>query len=168
MDRRSFLALTTATLTGLLLPSAGLALVPRVLVASTMGECSFCRKSASEVPALLGNRSHSTSICSECIRLCVDIVRENVAPSPSPSPSPPPRREDWKRALIEAGYSEEELERLILGKPRPRRTRRDLHCSFCDQSQREVAKLVAGPQVYICDGCVVHGGSMLHWAGVRL
>jgi ATP-dependent Clp protease ATP-binding subunit ClpX len=27
-------------------------------------------------------------------------------------------------------------------------------CSFCGKSEREVAKLVAGPKVYICDACV--------------
>ncbi len=29
-----------------------------------------------------------------------------------------------------------------------------LNCSFCAKSQDEVAKLVAGPGVYICDTCV--------------
>ena len=27
-------------------------------------------------------------------------------------------------------------------------------CSFCTRPRREVAKLVAGPQVFICDGCI--------------
>ncbi len=31
---------------------------------------------------------------------------------------------------------------------------RDLRCSFCNKSQREVKKLIAGPNVYICDECV--------------
>jgi len=31
---------------------------------------------------------------------------------------------------------------------------RDLRCSFCGKSQREVRKLIAGPSVYICDQCV--------------
>ncbi|MBS1985723.1 MAG: ATP-dependent Clp protease ATP-binding subunit ClpX [Bdellovibrionales bacterium] len=31
---------------------------------------------------------------------------------------------------------------------------RDLVCSFCGKSQREVKKLIAGPSVYICDECV--------------
>ena len=30
-----------------------------------------------------------------------------------------------------------------------------LHCSFCRKSEDQVAKLVAGPDVYICDECVV-------------
>jgi hypothetical protein len=29
-----------------------------------------------------------------------------------------------------------------------------LYCSFCGKSQHEVRKLIAGPGVYICDGCV--------------
>src|SRR3990172_6063923 len=29
-----------------------------------------------------------------------------------------------------------------------------LVCSFCGKSQAEVKKLIAGPMVYICDGCV--------------
>ena len=29
-----------------------------------------------------------------------------------------------------------------------------LRCSFCNKSQRDVQKLIAGPTVYICDECV--------------
>ena len=31
---------------------------------------------------------------------------------------------------------------------------RQLRCSFCKRDETEVAKLVAGPRVYICDECV--------------
>jgi hypothetical protein len=31
--------------------------------------------------------------------------------------------------------------------------RKQLTCSFCGKSESEVAKLVAGPKVYICDEC---------------
>ena len=34
------------------------------------------------------------------------------------------------------------------------RTPKLLHCSFCGKTQHEVQKLVAGPAVYICDGCI--------------
>ncbi len=30
----------------------------------------------------------------------------------------------------------------------------DLRCSFCNKSQRDVGKLIAGPNVYICNECV--------------
>ena len=32
--------------------------------------------------------------------------------------------------------------------------RHSLRCSFCRRPEAEVAKLVAGPRVYICDRCV--------------
>jgi hypothetical protein len=32
--------------------------------------------------------------------------------------------------------------------------RRNLRCSFCGKNENEVEKLVAGPNVYICDTCV--------------
>ena len=31
---------------------------------------------------------------------------------------------------------------------------RRLRCSFCGKGEAEVEKLVAGPRVFICDGCV--------------
>ena len=31
--------------------------------------------------------------------------------------------------------------------------KRKLACSFCGRREEEVAKLVAGPHVYICDRC---------------
>ena len=31
---------------------------------------------------------------------------------------------------------------------------KDLTCSFCGKSQRDVRKLIAGPSVYVCDECV--------------
>ena len=29
-----------------------------------------------------------------------------------------------------------------------------LHCSFCGKTQDQVKKLIAGPNVYICDECI--------------
>jgi len=34
------------------------------------------------------------------------------------------------------------------------KVKRSLACSFCGRRESEVAKLVAGPRVYICDRCV--------------
>lgn len=44
---------------------------------------------------------------------------------------------------------------------RRRRTAGRLACSFCDRSQAEVAKLIAGPDVRICDRCVAAAGQSL-------
>ena len=30
----------------------------------------------------------------------------------------------------------------------------NLHCSFCGKTQDQVKKLIAGPNVYICDECI--------------
>ena len=30
----------------------------------------------------------------------------------------------------------------------------ELACNFCAKQQKEVAKLIAGPDVHICDGCL--------------
>ena len=37
---------------------------------------------------------------------------------------------------------------------RTRRPKRDAVCTFCDKPPSELAKLLAGPDVFICDGCV--------------
>jgi hypothetical protein len=34
------------------------------------------------------------------------------------------------------------------------RKRGNLHCSFCKKSEHDVAKLISGPGVLICDACV--------------
>lgn len=39
---------------------------------------------------------------------------------------------------------------------------RKLHCSFCGKSETEVAKLVAGPRVYICDSCVAIASQIIN------
>jgi ATP-dependent protease Clp ATPase subunit len=38
---------------------------------------------------------------------------------------------------------------------------RSLKCSFCKRDESEVAKLVAGPHVYICDRCVAIAKGMM-------
>ena len=37
----------------------------------------------------------------------------------------------------------------------------ELSCSFCGQTRWQVSKIVAGPDVYICDGCVGQAASVL-------
>jgi hypothetical protein len=41
---------------------------------------------------------------------------------------------------------------------RTRRTTQDAVCTWCDRPPSEVDKLVAGPNVYICDACVTAAG----------
>ena len=44
--------------------------------------------------------------------------------------------------------------RRWLRRDRPRPDPGLLHCTFCGKDQKRVTKLIAGPSVYICDGCV--------------
>lgn len=43
--------------------------------------------------------------------------------------------------------------------------RRRLACSFCGKGAAEVAKLVAGPRVYICDRCVAVARQIMEGTG---
>lgn len=37
----------------------------------------------------------------------------------------------------------------------------EIRCSFCAREEREVAKIIAGPGIYICDACVAKCNSIL-------
>ena len=43
--------------------------------------------------------------------------------------------------------------------------RRALACSFCGKGAAQVAKLVAGPKVYICDRCVAEASRIMSAPG---
>jgi late competence protein required for DNA uptake (superfamily II DNA/RNA helicase) len=43
--------------------------------------------------------------------------------------------------------------------------RKRLACSFCGKNATEVAKLVAGPKVYICDACVAIASRIIAESG---
>jgi len=47
---------------------------------------------------------------------------------------------------------------------RTRTVRRDAVCTFCQRPPGEVSKLIAGPNVYICDACVAAGEETLSGA----
>jgi hypothetical protein len=38
-----------------------------------------------------------------------------------------------------------------------------MHCAFCGKSQHEVRKLIAGPEVFICDECVAICNKILRY-----
>ncbi len=43
----------------------------------------------------------------------------------------------------------------------PKDSHNDIRCSFCGKSQDEVTRLIEGPGVYICDGCISYCNSLL-------
>jgi ClpX C4-type zinc finger len=48
-----------------------------------------------------------------------------------------------------------------------RNARRDAVCTFCGRPPSEVAKLIAGPNVFICDACVAHAERAAEGADTR-
>ena len=52
--------------------------------------------------------------------------------------------------IVESAGGSRRWVRRDRGRPDPGR----LHCTFCGKGQKQVQKLIAGPSVYICDGCV--------------
>ena len=52
--------------------------------------------------------------------------------------------------IVEAAGGSRRWVRRDRGRPDPGL----LHCTFCGKGQKQVQKLIAGPSVYICDGCV--------------
>lgn len=58
-------------------------------------------------------------------------------------------------------YDLVEVRKWAFGDKYPGRLDRDLHCSFCNKSQHQVRKLIAGPTVFICDECVDECNSII-------
>jgi ClpX C4-type zinc finger/Glyoxalase superfamily protein len=63
--------------------------------------------------------------------------------------------ENWNilSAKIEAAERTNDSPLVAAAAPEPEAPQ-PLRCSFCSKSQHDVRKLIAGPGVYICDGCV--------------
>ena len=144
----------------------------RSFVLSLAGSCSFCGKAREEVHALVGTAGHATKICDECIGLCCEILDEEVgqAPPRDARAYPPPSVEDEQfeqsvGEVLQRFAAQAELESwrndVLLGDLRHaleararRRLLDEFSCSFCGASRKDVVKLISGPRVFICDGCV--------------
>jgi hypothetical protein len=146
------------------------------MVLSVSGRCSFCGKDAREVFGVAGVMSHPARVCNECIAICFEIMGDSFTPPPPPAErlvrngssdafdfepiglmrnSMTPRTSAELKALIEQA-------RKLLDQPEPARRRGDeLSCSFCDRKHHEVVKLIAGPQVCICDVCIFDAAALI-------
>jgi DNA-binding transcriptional MerR regulator len=86
--------------------------------------CSFCGKTPDVAP--IGLVAGDARICQPCLALCREVIEADAR---DPKPRPP------RRPLEELppGYRA---------------------CAFCGRDRTQARKLVAGPTVLICDGCV--------------
>lgn len=169
LSRRRFMFLLGGATTGLWLASTGLVRLERNFVMSLAGSCSFCGKDRREVKALVGTAGHAPRICDECVGLCCEILGEEVEIES-------PR--DVHRFVAPNFHDEQFQDRVteILGRLAAEResSRNDallndlrrsfesdrqpildmFRCSFCDAHRKDVAKLISGPRVFICDACI--------------
>jgi ClpX C4-type zinc finger len=149
--------------TGVWLASTGLVRLERRFMLAIGGRCSFCGKDRADVRTLLGQRGIPATICNECVGLCFDIMREELARMPEPAPPTvllEPDEDavaDTLRELAAAQNSRhvDELVDRVRRSLFPKGPRlAEFHCSFCARARDDVAQLISGPEAFICDGCV--------------
>ena len=102
--------------------------------------CSFCGKRRREVRKLISGPR--VFICNEC----VVRSREIIGPAPPVDESRQPERTTGDLPAQTLSDDED-----VTAEKKPPD---DMHCSFCSKLKTEVARLVAGPTVYICDECI--------------
>lgn len=170
LSRRRFMFLVGGATTGLWLASTGIVRLQRSFVLSLAGSCSFCGKAREEVHALVGTAGLPTRICDECVGLCCEILAEEAglaSPGHVHAPAPPSADDEQFQQRVgeilrrfasehEAAHRDALLNDLgrALAARGPNASRDDFGCSFCGAHRKDVAKLIAGPRVFICNGCV--------------
>jgi ATP-dependent protease Clp ATPase subunit len=167
LARRRFLFLMGSAAPGLWLAGSGLVSLQRRFVVALGGACSFCGKDGTEIRALAGVTGRRYRICEGCVGLCCDILGETPAiviedadarrqPAPNLAEPATDGLDDLLRGLESAQTDLDaamaEVRRRLDGERL--RSQADFSCSFCDARRREVAKLISGPRVFICDACV--------------
>lgn len=111
--------------------------------------CSFCGAPAAQRKAMAGTSWAAVQICDECLGLCYAILAQDVLGENVPDISSKDIPLDTLESLItrveEAARSAPPL--ALEGKMR-------FDCSFCGATRKDVAKLISGPRVFICETCV--------------
>jgi hypothetical protein len=168
MRRRHFLALCTATASGLWLPGRGLIELTRKMVLAISGVCSFCGKRPDEVEGLAGALGRPARICSECVRQSAELMAEaavdgfdendlaTLAALPDEQAIPAllaalSTAAPYSEGAINAARSILAGERgteLALGQ------RTSDNCTFCGKTPYEMERFFASPRAGICDVCV--------------
>jgi ClpX C4-type zinc finger protein len=151
--------------TGIWLASTGLVHLERRFVLAISGSCSFCGNDRAETKTLVGTIGRPAKICNECIALSCDILAEEMERDPVPvresQPSSNALSEDRLAEILrrvaterDLGYTDALLDDLRRFFEPDRAKVEVFKCSFCDTDRQDVAKLINGPGVSICDACV--------------
>jgi hypothetical protein len=175
LTRRRFAFLLGGAVAGLWLPSTGLVRLERGFVLAIAGTCSFCGKHNREVRALVGTARVPHRICDECLSLCLEIVSEGMGLDPPrdmhghlvPSLDDEEHQDYFAEILRrladhhESPHRDALLDDLRHALDTPLKPIDGLYCSFCGKARRDVAKLISGTRVFICDGCVGDAGAVV-------
>jgi hypothetical protein len=163
LTRRRLLFILGGAATGIWLASTGLVQLERRFVVSLGGSCSFCGTRGEERRSLVGRLDRPTRICDECLGLCCDILGEEAAAHGYHAPDTDESDLDEARVaeILRHLHAEGENDRAdgLLADVRrtldnhARRGFEMFRCSFCDAERNDVAKLISGPRVFICDRC---------------
>jgi ClpX C4-type zinc finger len=184
LSRRRFLAFCGGGTAGFWLVSMGLLRMPGKMVFAMSGACSFCGKELREIFGLAGVAHRNIRVCDECINLCLKIIVEESHIMPAgaePDADPFDERINDPELLAQLARrlaAAERVNRLIDALETaivrfddavivPPRSGFQIECSFCDKPEREAMKLIAGPTVYICDGCIGDAGDLFMRNGWR-
>jgi hypothetical protein len=187
MNRRRFIALIGAAVPGFWVDGIGLIELPRQMVITISGHCSFCGKDAREVFGLAGVLRRHARICSECIDICLEILMDDMRMVALAVDSRYPdhilessessdafdfealgikRNDDLRRIGVDQeAFMEIILKHLDQSKlPDPHGPKKISHlaCSFCDRKQSETKKLIAGPKIYICEICIGDAAALIN------
>jgi hypothetical protein len=165
MQRRRFLLVCTAAVSGIWFQPSGLTTLARNVVMALSGDCTFCGKRMAEARAMARAVGTRVQICDECVGLCLDLLSDSNV-DPLRAPDAVTDADELMRDLLKIrdahghAYAREvdamvaELRARLDGSPADPSSLGDLACSMCAAQHRDVRKLIAGPTVYICDRCV--------------
>jgi len=103
--------------------------------------CSFCGKRRTEVRKLISGPR--VFICNECVARCRQVLGPRLVVEDAPN--------DLERTTQDLPAQDIPDDEEITAERKPPD---EHHCSFCGTLKTDVARLVAGPTVYICNECV--------------
>ena len=118
------------------------------------GACSFCSTDRGDGRWLAGHTTTNKRICNECSLVIVIVQWEEHARGSKPGlPA-------WD-ADVSAGevdWNDPRIQEVVgflrsLSPSKPIESTVGLACSFCHRPQTGVDRIVAGPNVYICQSC---------------
>lgn len=134
--------------------------------------CSFCGVPHPHRHVIVTNAARTRWVCEECIRLCGEILGEELAavqrpddPNPIELPAVDApafleqlncvmRAIDDERAARGMSFLVD-ASRKVEPEPLVRAPRPVAQCSFCSRPETDVVRLISGKKVYICEGCVL-------------